>query len=92
MSDGKDGGFYFLRPCRGSVGFVANPKKNVQLDLKECARKLEESGYKVVDAHVMLIAQNDIELTVYKSGKILARTDDDEAAMAAIERAYEILL
>jgi hypothetical protein len=90
--DEKDKGFYFLRPCRGAIGFVANPKKNIWLDLGHCVKKLEESGFKVIDAKVMLIAQNDIELTIYKSGKILARTDDDEAAMSAIEKAYEILL
>lgn len=92
MSDEKDRGFYFLRPCRGSVGFVANPKKNIRLDLRQSAQKLEDSGYQVTDAEVMLIAQKDVELTVYKSGKILARTEDDEAAMSAIEKAYKILL
>lgn len=92
MSDEKDRGFYFLRPCRGSVGFVANPKKNTWLDLGRCAKELENAGYKVIDAEVMLIAQNDVDLTVYKSGKILARTEDEEAAMSAIEKAYKILV
>jgi TATA-box binding protein (TBP) (component of TFIID and TFIIIB) len=87
-----NGSYYVLRPCRGAVGFIAQPRKPMSLNLEDCASKLETSGYNVVDANVMLIAQNDVELTIYKSGKILARTDDEESAKLSIEKAYSILI
>jgi len=84
--------YYVLRACKGSVGFIANLKKSTWLDLKECAGKLESAGYKVTDADVMLIVEKDIELTIYKSGKILARTDDGDTAKHAIEKAYDVII
>jgi hypothetical protein len=48
---------YLLRPCKGVVGFVAKLKKNTSLDLIKRLQKLENSGFKIVDADVMLIAE-----------------------------------
>ncbi|MCK5547616.1 MAG: hypothetical protein KAI64_01280 [Thermoplasmata archaeon] len=84
--------YYILKPCKGSVGFTATPKKNIWLDLEVCAEKLKNAGYNVLDANVMLIAENDVEITVYRSGKILTKTDDKDAAKSAIEKAYGILI
>jgi len=86
------GDYYILRPCKGSVGFIATPKKNIQLNLREEAEKLQKAGYRIVDADVMLIAEDDVELTIYKSGKILARTDDEIDAKAAIGKVYKVLI
>jgi TATA-box binding protein (TBP) (component of TFIID and TFIIIB) len=83
--------YYILRPCKGSIGFTANLKKNMRLDLKECGERLKKAGYSVMDAEIMLIADKDIEITVYKSGKLLAKTDDESSAKSAIENAYKVL-
>lgn len=84
--------YFILRPCKGSVGFIATPKKNIWLNLREEAEKLQKAGYKIVDADIMLIAEDDVELTIYRSGKILARTDNENDAKAAIDKAYKVLI
>jgi len=37
----------------------------------------------------MLILEGEPELTLYESGKILAKTDDEKLAREAIDRVYE---
>ncbi len=39
----------------------------------------------------MLILEGEPELTVYESGKILVKTDDEPTARAAIDRVYQAI-
>ena len=91
MSEAKKE-YYMMRPCKGTVGFVATLRKNTRLDLKQCALRLKSAGYDILDAEVMLIANKDVELTIYKSGKILVKTDNEKTAKGAVEQAYSILM
>ena len=60
----------------------------VGLDLTEAAERLRSLGWRVSDVKVMLILEGEPELTLYESGKILAKTDDERLAREAIDRVY----
>jgi len=39
----------------------------------------------------MLVVEGEPELTLYESGKILVKTDNEAAARTAIDRVYDVL-
>lgn len=82
---------HLIRPCKSTAAFISQPKRNMKLDLSGCADKFREAGYKVTDASVLLIVEKDEELTVYKTGKILIKTESEETAKREAEEAYRIL-
>ena len=42
------------------------------MDLEECARRLKEDGYEILDnPGVMLVVRREVELTLYPHGRIL---------------------
>lgn len=60
-----------IKPCRADA-FEVVPKKKIVLDLDECGRLLEGSGYEIVSNRgVMLVVRKDIEMTLYPHGRIL---------------------
>lgn len=81
--------YYLLKPCRTATAFISTLKKPGRLDLSEAAGRLRRAGWRVSDVKVMLIIEGEPELTLYESGKILVKTDDERAARAAIDRVYE---
>lgn len=83
--------YYLIKPCRTTAGYISTLKRNIKLDLEECYRKLRKAGYKVTDVKVMLILEGEVELTLYQSGKVLAKTDDDKSARKAIQNVYKLL-
>ncbi len=83
--------FYTIRPCRTAVGFISMPKQVVPLDLGKCRSRLEADGYAVKDLTVMLSVQGEVEMTLYKTGKVLANTDDQEAATRAVAALYDVI-
>ncbi len=56
------------------------------LDLPRIRADLERAGVAVVDARVMLIASLEPEVTVSRSGRLLFKTADADAAARAFER------
>jgi hypothetical protein len=83
--------FYTVRPCRTAVGFISMPTRVTPLDLGKCKTLLEAAGYAVRDITVMLSVQGEVEMTLYKTGKVLANTDDREAADRAVAALYEAI-
>jgi ArsR family metal-binding transcriptional regulator len=60
-----------IKPCKADA-FEVVPKKRITLDLNECGRMLEESGYEIVSNRgVMLVVRKDIEMTLYPHGRVL---------------------
>jgi len=80
--------YYLLKPCRTATAFISTLKKPWRLDLTEAAERLRSRGWRVSDVKVMLILAGEPELTLYDSGKILAKTDDERLAREAIDRVY----
>ncbi|MCI4371854.1 MAG: hypothetical protein L3J78_04320, partial [Thermoplasmata archaeon] len=76
--------YYLLKPCRTATAFISTLKKAQRVDLGTAAVRLRASGWRVSDVKVMLIIEGEPELTLYESGKVLVKTDDEQAARAAI--------
>ena len=80
--------YYLLKPCRTATAFISTLKRPARLDLTSTAQRLRDAGWRVNDVKVMLIVEGEPELTLYESGKVLVKTDDERAARAAIDRLY----
>ena len=59
--------------------------------MTRAAERLRERGWVVSDVKVMLIVEGEPELTIYESGKILVKTDDEQVARSAIDRVYDAI-
>jgi hypothetical protein len=80
-----------LRLCSNNGGFEAIPDPPLRLDLALARRSLERLGIAVVDARVMLIAALDPEVTISRSGRLLFKTQDPDAAERAFEKLRRLL-
>lgn len=80
--------YYLLKPCRTATAFISTLKKPGRVDLASAAARLQSAGWRVNDVKVMLILEGDPELTLYESGKVLVKTDDEARARAAIDQIY----
>ncbi|HYT00716.1 MAG TPA: hypothetical protein VEO20_08635 [Thermoplasmata archaeon] len=83
--------YYLLKPCRTATAFISTLKKSSRLDLTDAAVRLRTAGRHVSDVKVMLIVDGEPELTLYESGKILVKTDDETEARRAIDEVYGAL-
>ncbi len=83
--------YYLLKPCRTATAFISTLKKPARVDLAGAVERLRRAGWRVSDVKVMLILEGEPELTLYESGKILVKTDDERLARQAIDRVYEAL-
>jgi hypothetical protein len=83
--------YYLLKPCRTATAYISTLKKAQRIDLSAAADRLRTAGWSVHDLKVMVILQGDPELTLYESGKILAKTDDADQARGAIDRVYDAI-
>ncbi len=72
-----------LRPCKNTAAFEALPDdKGLQLDLDRLEGTLVGLGWRtVVNAAVMLIVEQGIEVSIYRSGKLLLKTRDPDEAV-----------
>ncbi len=60
--------------------------RKLQLDLGPVKAALEADGWETVtDAIVMVIVKREVEVSVFKSGKMLIKTRDPAAALAAFK-------
>ena len=83
--------YYLLKPCRTATAFISSLKQARRVDLGAAAERLRQNGWTVTDVKVMLILEGEPELTVYESGKILVKTDDERTARTAIDRVYQAM-
>ena len=83
--------YYLLKPCRTATAFISTLKTSKRVDLAAAAERLRHRGWAVNDVKVMLILEGEPELTLYESGKILVKTDDEGIARKAIDRVYDAI-
>jgi hypothetical protein len=83
--------YYLLKPCRTATAYISTLKKAQRIDLTAAAVQLRTAGWTVSDLKVMVILEGDPELTLYESGKILAKTDDAGRARESIDRVYDAI-
>lgn len=83
--------YYLLKPCRTATAFISTLRRPGRIDLAQAASRLHDAGWKVHDVKVMLILEGDPELTLYESGKVLVKTDDEGTARDTIDRVYRAI-
>jgi TATA-box binding protein (TBP) (component of TFIID and TFIIIB) len=60
-----------IRPCRADA-FEVVPRRETVLDLDVCERALRESGYEIVsNPGIMLVVRKEVEMTLYRHGRVL---------------------
>ncbi|MEE9237897.1 MAG: hypothetical protein V3U52_08950 [Thermoplasmata archaeon] len=83
--------YFMMRPCKTTAAYFATLRKSLTLDLEESRRTLEERGCRITDCGVLLIIHDDPERTLYRSGRILVKTAEEEVARRAVESIYDAL-
>jgi TATA-box binding protein (TBP) (component of TFIID and TFIIIB) len=81
-----------LELCKNRAGYEAVPKSRLKLDLRSLEGELKEAGFEpLANAGILLVVRwEDIELSVFESGKLLFKTremDKARVAMAAFRGA-----
>lgn len=84
--------FYFVRLCSGRSAFEALPKKSVRFDKTQLAEKLREKGYLTEDYGSLLIAKKEFEVTIFPSGRLLMKTNEDAKARAEAQTIGNLIL
>jgi hypothetical protein len=90
-----------IRQCKTKAGYEALPvdkdtgkwDQERRLDFKAITRSLEAEGYEVLDAGpLVVVKRSDIsESTIYPTGRLMIKTDDEAKAKTTAERIYKSL-
>jgi hypothetical protein len=83
--------YYIMRPCRTAVGYIATPRRRARINLKQSGEVLRRAGFDVMDVNVLLMLKGEPEITLYESGKVLVKTNDEVKARAAAESVFRTL-
>lgn len=75
-----------LELCKNRAGYEAIPKARLRLQLRQVERDLVEAGFEALaNAGILLVVKwEDVELSVFESGKLLFKTRDAEEARVAM--------
>jgi len=62
------------------------------IDMDRLEKKMMEAGYEIIcNAKVMLIVQNGCETSIFQDGRLLLKTESEEASRRYAEEVYEII-
>lgn len=84
--------FYLVRLCSGRSAFEALPKRGLRFDRGELAAKLKNEGYTIEDYGALLIAKKDFEVTIFPSGRLLMKCNEEAMARAEASRIGSFIL
>ncbi|MCK4367911.1 MAG: hypothetical protein KAW84_08210 [Thermoplasmata archaeon] len=84
--------YYLLEPCGTSAGFMSTLEGEVRLDLRRTASLLRDADYEVTEVGPLLVVKKEVELTLYRNGKIIAKTNDREEAEKSVSEIYSLIL
>ena len=75
-----------LELCRNRAGYEAVPRTRMKLQLRTVEKDLAEAGFEALaNAGILLVVRwEDVELSVFESGKLLFKTRDVEQARVAM--------
>lgn len=84
--------FYIMKPCQGKAAFEVILTSKTQIDIADRISNLEENGYDVVNAGVMLVAKkNAIVISIYPSAKLLIKCQSKEEAAQKANEIYSLM-
>lgn len=84
--------FYLLSPCKTKAGFMSTLKTKVTLDLERVSSLLRRNNFNVTNAGPLLIVEKGVELTLYRNGRMIAKTHDKELASRSVSEVYSLIL
>lgn len=75
-----------LELCKNRAGYEAVPRSRLKLRLHDVERTLQQAGFEpLANAGILLVVRwEDVELSVFESGKLLFKTRDPDAARIAM--------
>ena len=75
-----------LELCKNRAGYEAVPAQRMKLRLLDVERDLHEAGFEpLANAGILLVVKwEDVELSVFESGKLLFKTRDEGKARVAL--------
>lgn len=75
-----------LELCKNRAGYEAFPQQKLRLRLHDVERDLKEAGFEpLANAGILLVVKwEDVELSVFESGKLLFKTRDEAKARVAM--------
>lgn len=84
---------YAVELCSKRAGYEVTPDEILDLDTSQAATRLEEVGFEVLtDAGVLLVVETGpVEVSVFESGRLLVKTEDEGEARKATRQVYEAL-
>jgi hypothetical protein len=75
-----------LELCKNRAGYEAVPKARLKLQLRTVEKDLVDAGFEALaNAGILLVVRwEDVELSVFESGKLLFKTRDADQARVAM--------
>ena len=75
-----------LELCKNRAGYEAVPRGRLKLDLRALEGDLKDAGFEpLANAGILLVVRwEDVELSVFESGKLLFKTREMEKARIAM--------
>ena len=75
-----------LELCKNRAGYEAIPHEKMRLKLSDVERDLVGAGWEsLANAGILLVVKwEDVELSVFESGKLLFKTREEEQARVAM--------
>ena len=75
-----------LELCKNRAGYEAVPRQKLKLKLHDVERDLVSAGFEpLANANILLVVKwEDVELSVFESGKLLFKTRDEAKARVAM--------
>lgn len=75
-----------LELCKNRAGYEAVPKRKLRLRLHDVERDLTDAGFEpLANAGILLVVRwEDVELSVFESGKLLFKTREEDKARVAM--------
>ena len=72
--------YSLLKPCKTSAAFEAIPRERFSLDLDRCEEILRPVCTIVAHAGVLLIVNDQCEVSIHKDGRLILKTGSQELA------------
>ncbi|MFQ5909638.1 MAG: hypothetical protein ACE5IJ_02825 [Thermoplasmata archaeon] len=67
-------------------------KRKVTLDLRQVTSLLKERNFQVTDVGPLLVLKKEVEITLYRNGRMIAKTDDRGLADRSVKEVYSLIL
>lgn len=75
-----------LELCKNRAGYEAIPRTKLRLRLHDVEKDLQDAGFEsLANAGILLVVKwEDVELSVFESGKLLFKTREEDKARVAM--------